>query len=254
MLANNLSDRLLFDHNKSDRRNKMIELKGSEKQIAWATRIRMAFFIGFDYIAKKIVNEMPQEQQSMMQKGINIFRNIFENESSSAWWIENRNLNFDTVEAFRNEFRLRANLNPELRAWFSELKTMQAAQAEKPQQVVAVKKEETQLSSKEIAKKDYEFKIALKDALVEVATNDEMNQIHKALESWIIARENASEKKTTILLELGKISEKDLNKKFRNTLIDLLVKFGYAEKQHADMPINRMSREEKDLFTRSFYN
>jgi hypothetical protein len=86
----------------------------------------MNFFIQFDQTGLKIVADMPAQQQEMMAKGISLFREIFEVEVSSGWWIDNRNLSFHNVDIFRTEFRLRLNTNPLLVSWMQELKALQA--------------------------------------------------------------------------------------------------------------------------------
>lgn len=106
----------------------MQTLLGSPKQVTWANSIRLNFFIQFDNTAKKIVASMPSEQQAMMTKGIEIFKAIYLLEEKASWWIENRNLNFSSIDTFRNEFRLRCNIDSDLSDWMKELKAMKVAQ------------------------------------------------------------------------------------------------------------------------------
>lgn len=66
----------------AEKRDGLAVLSGSEKQIAWAERIRDQFVAGID----KAIAETDNEYLPLLQKVIDYTKSI----SSAAWWIDHR--------------------------------------------------------------------------------------------------------------------------------------------------------------------
>ena len=73
---------LCYECHKAEKRDGLAVLSGSEKQIAWAERIRDQFVAGID----KAIAETDNEYLPLLQKVIDYTKSI----SSASWWIDHR--------------------------------------------------------------------------------------------------------------------------------------------------------------------
>ena len=82
--------------------NEMKELKGSEKQVAWAEKIRTEQLNSLEFKAREFEERALVAKISV--KPLSIAKQIREsmeeikNEESAKWWIDNRNISASTVD------------------------------------------------------------------------------------------------------------------------------------------------------------
>ena len=64
------------------------QLRGSEKQVAWAEKVRMEIVLRCDSLIKQLRDKQLPKRLAKAEKGFELLRR----QTSASWWIDNRNM------------------------------------------------------------------------------------------------------------------------------------------------------------------